>query len=373
MPKSDKDQKLGRANILSTDGFKTAGLSSKNTIKLKGFGDYKIAVQPASAARLIPSLKKVNHEPDSLVSQLHPGMNLKPFLSLKGETISERELERVCFNQTDLSNCNLQKSQLRGARFKGCNLTGADLRHANLKDTIFENCNLNGADLRYTKMDDARIIDCDLFAVNFDSGCLDNAVIDSCNMGAQSFHNASCLGVKMSNSQIAHGFFNDADLSGCELRNMQFKNCTLSHTDFHDSLMDECEFKGCDSFEVGPVFSGGNLNNVLMEDCDFQVAQWVQTQMTNSHLARVDMNAALMEGTHFSKVLFEQGEMKDCYSLDQGPSFNQCRLDHVKINQADWTHARFDSSSFIGAMIVDSDFSSWSLNHTGIDNETSVD
>ena len=300
-------------------------------------------------------------------------MNVPMQSSLKNGWFKERELERICFNQNNLAGCNFRGSNLRGARFKGCDLSGADFREAILKDCIFEDSNLDGADLRHCRVDDARLVDCNLFAVNFDQSCLDNAVIDSCSMGAQSFHNSSCMGLKMYNSQIIHGFLDDANFTGSEFRNMEFRNCTLTSTHFNNVLMEECQFKGCDSLHEGPVFSGGTMNRVTMSDCDFQLPKLVKTQISNSLFTRVDLESALLEGTCFNQVVFESGEFKGCYSLEESPSFNHCRLDHITIDQAEWNHARFDRSSFIGARIRDSDFNSWTMNHTGLDGETSIE
>ncbi|MGI9280154.1 MAG: pentapeptide repeat-containing protein [Endozoicomonas sp.] len=364
---------LGRFDVLATEGMRTSGLSGKSTILLKGLGDYSIAIEPAREAQLVMSDRASVDVASELLDLLHPGMNVPPWQILREVSLEGRDLERVCFNQTDLKGTNFRKAQLRGARFKGCDLSGVDFRGADLKDTIFEDSILEGSDLRQCRLDDARLVDCNLFAANFDHSCLDNAVIDSCNMGAQSFHNSSCMGLKMHNSQIIHGFLDDANFTGSELRNIEFRDCTLTSTHFNNVLMEECQFRGCDSLQEGPVFSGGTLNRVVMTDCEFNVPKLVRTRISNSYFTRVDLDSALMEGTQFNEVVFEQGEFRECYSLEESPSFNHCRLDHITIDQAEFSHARFDRSSFIGAMIRDSDFGAWTMNHTGLDGETSIE
>ena len=298
---------------------------------------------------------------------------LLPHASLRNEILKDRDLERICFNQTDLSHCNFRGSKLRGARFKGCNLAGADFRNSDLEDCIFEDSNLEGADLRFCQLENARMVDSNLFAANMDGSCLENAIIDSCNMGAQSFHGSSCKGIKLYSSQILHGFFDDADLESCELRNMEFRNCTLTNTSFKNGLIDDCQFRGCESFQAGPIFSGAALNLVSITDSEFQLPKMVKTRITNSQFVRVDLDSCLLDGTLFDKVIFERGEMKECYSLDQAPVFNHCRLDHISMNQLELSGARFDQSLFIGATIRDSDFSEWNMNHTGLDSETSIE
>ncbi|KEQ18407.1 pentapeptide repeat-containing protein [Endozoicomonas numazuensis] len=371
--KQNAQEGLGRFDVLATGGMKTAGLSGKSPILLKGLGDYSIAIEPAGEAQLVSSTQASVDLAAELLDLLHPGMNVPSRQILRDVNLEGRDLERVCFNQTDLKGSYFRKAKLRGARFKGCDLSGADFRGADLKDTIFEDSILDGADLRQCRLDDARLVDSNLFAVNFDQSCLDNAVIESCNMGAQSFHNSSCMGLKMHNSQIIHGFLDDANFTGSELRNIEFRDCTLSSTHFNNALMEECHFRGCDSLQDGPVFSGGTLNKVVMTDCEFNVPKLVRTRISNSCFTRVDLDSALMEGTQFNEVVFEQGEFRECYSLEESPSFNHCRLDHITIDQAEFSHARFDRSSFVGALIRDSDFGAWTMNHTGLDGETSIE
>ncbi len=364
---------LGRFDVLVTEGMRTSGLNRKSAILLKGLGEYCIAIEPFRDARVVTNTSASDDLVSELPDLLHPGMNIPSRQILKGAVLEGKDLERVCFNQTNLRGCNFKKAQLRGARFKGCDLSGADFRGADLNGTIFEDSSLEAADLRHCRLDEARLVDCNLFAVNFDQSCLDNAVIDSCNMGAQSFHSSSCMGLKMHNSQIIHGFLDDANFTGSQLRNMEFRDCTLTSTQFNNVLMEDCQFRGCDSFQEGPVFSGGILNKVVMTDCEFNVPKLVRTRISNSYFTRVDMDSALMEGTRFNEVIFEQGQFRECYSLEESPSFNHCRLDHITIDQAEFSHARFDRSSFVGVMIRDSDFGAWTMNHTGLDGETSIE
>ena len=366
-----KAAKSGQVPVLDIDGQKSAGLDDSIKIKLKGVKNYKIAVKPAVEAKLIPDPVLLARQ--ELSAQLHPGMNIPPHSSLRNELLKERDLERVCFNQTDLSHCNFRSCKLRGARFKGCNLSGADFRNSDLTDCIFEDSNLEGADLRSCQMNNVRMVDCNLFAANMDSSCLDNAIIDSCNMGAQSFHGSSCKGIRLYSSQVIHGFFDDANLESCELRNMEFRNCTLTNTSFKNALIDDCQFRGCESFQAGPVFSGAALNQVSVTDSEFQLMKMNKTRVTNSQFVRVDIDSGQLDGTLFDKVIFERGEMKECYSLDQAPVFNQCRLDHLSMNQLELSNARFERSAFVGAMIRDSDFSNWDMSHTGLDSETSIE
>ena len=363
-------QDPGHRDILAEKGKATEGLSGNHSIKLKGLGEYGIAVQSVAEADLI---KPQQPDPVAIVESLHPGVTVPPHLNLASQTLSNRDLERVRFLQNRLTGCDFRKASLRGVRYKKCDLSGADFRGADLRECIFDGCNMDGADLRGCRLDDARLVDCNLFAANFDNSCLDSAVIDSCTMGAQSFHNSSCQGIQLYNSHVIHGFFDDANFSSAQLRNMVFRNCTLSNTLFSNASVDDCQFRGCDSFHDGPVFSGSSFNQVLMMDCAFQVPKLIGTHISNSVMTRVELDSALLEGTSFNKVVFQDGVLKECYSLEQGPSFNHCRLDHLLIDQAELTNARFDQSSFVGAMIRDSDFNAWTMNHTGLDAETSIE
>ena len=364
--KSNSKPFSGRVDILALEGQRPRGLGKR--IKPKGLREYTIIVQSESGGALSRDYDLVGSS-----KHLSPGVSVAPELDLNERSFSQQDLERIRFQQNKLMHCNFSSTHLRSAVFKGCDLSGATFLGADLRECILDGCNLDGVDLRECNLQGARIIDCNLFAANFDHSLLRGAAIEGCSMGAQSFHNASCQGLKLSNSHILHGFFDDADLSGAELNNVIFRSCTLSNTHFENALLESCQFRGCDSFQDGPVFSGSALNNIMMMDCEFQEPKLVRTLISNSVITRVAMESALFEGTHFDKVIFHEGELKECYSLEEGPVFSLCKLDHITIDHADLCNARFDKSSFIGAFIRDSDFSSWSLNHTGLDGDTTIE
>ena len=367
----EKLSTIGRYDVLDTEGSKTSGLSGTR-IKLKGLGNYKVAVQSG----LEPQLEQEKERAArirNLLDSIHPGSTAPEGISFSGINFAGKDLERVRFSENNLKNCNLREGRLRDSHWMNCDLSGVDLRKADLRDCILDGCNLNGADLRHANLKNARIIDCNLFAANFDNSVLDNAVIDHCEMGAQSFHNASCKELSFYSSHIFHGFFDNADLTGAELRNVMFRNCTLTNTRFQDAELDDCVFRGCDSFQEGPIFSGSKFHKVVLMDCEFTATRMVGTQFTHCHWERVDMDSALFDGTLFSEVNFQESVLKSCYTLDTAPTFNRCRLDHTVIEQTDLASAKFNRSSFVGAVIRDSDFSDWELLHTGLDAETIVE
>ncbi len=370
---TNKSGTFGRTPVLNVDGFKTAGLSRKDEgIKVKGVDGYQVLatenVDPALAQE-----KERTKAIKKLLDSLHPGYQVPEETSFRGLVLSGRDLERVRFVDNILKNTKMRECQLRSAVFKSCDLTGADLRRADLTGAIFDHCNLNGADLRGCDLSNARIVDCDLFAVNLDNSKLEQAVIDHCSMGAQSFHNSSCKGIKLFNSQVIHGFFDSADMVGAEIRNMLFRDCTLTNTHFDRAILDECCFRACDSIQEGPVFSGCEMSNITMMDCEFEDTQLVSTHISHSRMERVNMASALLEGALFDDVVFDEGSIRDCYSLEEAPTFNQCTLEHLLIEGSELCNAHFNKSSFIGARIIDSDFEAWEMNHTGMDGNTIIE
>ena len=361
----------GRFDILALEGRKTSGLSNQSSITLKGLQEYSISIQPGIDFYLYKSncAETSRHK-----KQLEPcDRTSNEQSNIDSCFIKKPQTKRIHFENRQLIRHNFSGSALETATFRGCNLSGADFRHADLKRCIFDSCTLEGADFRHASLHDARFIDCQLLAANFDHSLLNRTIIENCAMGAQSFHNAHCLGMKLHNSDISHGFFDGADLSGAELQNVKFRECTLSNTHFTNALLSNCEFRSCDSFQYGPVFSNGLLNNVAMIDCEFQDSKLAGTTISNSIIIRVALESALMEGTHFSNVIFQEGELKECYSLEQGPLFEQCRFDHILINQVELIDARFNRSAFTGTSIRDSDFDSWTMALTSLDSDTSIE
>ena len=363
---------LERYDVLDTDGARTSGLTGIHKVQSKSINKYKVKTAP----ELTPQFEQERERAariKHLLDSIHPGGNVPEAISLAGISFAGKDLERTRFSHNNLKNCNLREGKLRDSHWMNCDLSGVDLRKADLRGCIFDGCNLNAADLRHANLEDARIIDCNLFAANFDHCTLDQAVVDHCEMGAQSFHNSSCKDMRLYSSHIIHGFFDNADLSGADIRNVLFRNCTLTSTRFQNSRLDDCMFRGCDSFQDGPVFSGSKLHKVIMMDCEFSSSNLAKTRFNQCTWERVDLDSALLDETQFNEVNFHEGVFKNCYTLNKAPSFNRCRLDHMVIDQTDLTTAQFNHSSFVGAIIRDSDFSDWELKHTGLDVETVVE
>ena len=368
----DGSPAIGRYDILDAEGAKISGLDGNSTIHLKKLGKYKVSTQ----SDLTPQLEQEKERAAlirNLLDSIHPGATAPEGISFAGISFIGKDLERVRFSKNNLKNCNLRNGQLRDSHWKNCDLTGVDLRKADLRDCILDGCNLNGADLRHANLENARIIDCNLFAANFDHAVLDNGVMDHCEMGAQSFHNTSCKGLSFYSSPILHGFFDHADLTGAELRNILFRNCTLSGTCFQGATLDDCTFRDCDSFHEGPIFSGARLQQVVMMDCEFTESNMKATQFSHCQWERVQMESSLLDGTSFNEMNFHEGALKNCYTLNQAPVFNHCRLDHITIDQTDLTEAQFDHSLFAGATIRDSDFTDWQLIDSTLDDETTIE
>ncbi len=370
--KTSSKSQLGRTPVLNVDGFKTEGLSQKGEIKVKEVGNYQVERKQQVNSALAEE-KERTKAIKALLASLHPGYSVPEETSFRGLILSGKDLTRIRFTDNWLNNTKLRDCQLRGAIFKDCDLSGADLRRSDLTDVIFDHCNLNGVDLRQCNLTNARIVDSNLFAANLDNSKLDHAIIDHCSMGAQSFYNSSCKSIKLFNSQIMHGFFDSTNLADAEIRNMMFRDCTLTNTHFDRATLDECYFRNCDSAQEGPVFSNCTMSNILMMDCELEETQMVDTQISHSRIERVNMSSALLEGTHFDDVVFESGAMKECYSLEKAPTFNDCRLEHLLIEHSELCNAHFNKSLFVGATIIASDFEDWEMNHTGMDGSTTVE
>ena len=370
--KSNTSVNLGRTPVLDVDGFKTEGLTQKGGIKLKGVGSYQVEQKQDIEAALTHEKERAKAI-QALLKSLHPGYTVPKEADFNNLVLSGRDLERSRFTENILKNTKLRECKLRGAVFKNCDLTGADLRKSDLTDTIFDGCNLNGADLRHCDLSNARIVDTDLFAVNLDHSTLDKAVIDSCSMGAQSFYKSSCKSIKLFNSQIIHGFFDSTDMADAEIRNVLFRDCTLTNTHFERAALEQCCFRACESIQEGPVFSDCSMNSVVMMDCELEESKLDGSHISQSRIERVKMDSALLDGATFEDVVFDQGILKDCYSLEKAPTFTQCRLEHLVIDHSELCNAHFNRSSFIGATIIASDFEEWEMNHTGLDGSTTVE
>ena len=99
----------------------------------------------------------------------------------------------------------------------------------------------------------------------------------------------------------------------------------------------------------------------------------VDTQLFSYLLERARLSEAQFDNTEFNQVNFSKGFFSDCFSIEKAPTFNGCCLDRLVIEYSDLSNAHFNKSCFIGAIIWDSDFNQWQLDHTAIDTETSIE
>ncbi|MDP0561902.1 MAG: pentapeptide repeat-containing protein [Candidatus Endonucleobacter sp. (ex Gigantidas childressi)] len=363
---------LGLPPILDVNSVKTIGITQKSDIKLKNVIDYQVKSQADIKAALVHEKKRAKAI-HALLKSLQPGYTVPIEASFQGLNLSGRDMERVRFTENLFKHAKLRECRLRDAIFTHCDLSGVDFRKSDLTNVTFNGCNLNGADLRQCSLLNAQIIDSNLFAANLDHSILDQSMIDNCSMNAVSFYKTSCKGVKLSNSQIVHGFLASTDMTDTEMKNILFRDCTLNNTRFDRAKLDDCCFRACDSFQEGPVFSDSIMSNILIIDCELEEPQFSGTHMSNSRLERIKINTALLDGTVFKNVSFNQGVMTDCYILEDAPTFTKCNLEHLTIDHAEFCNARFNESTFISTIILASNFADWEMNNSQLDENTTID
>jgi hypothetical protein len=93
---------------------------------------------------------------------------------LPGVNLTGAQLERVCFDGTDLSRATLERALLRGAALRGAVLEDAYLRYADLRDT-----DLTGADLRAASLRKALLDGANIFGAKLDGAILLNTNMSS--------------------------------------------------------------------------------------------------------------------------------------------------------------------------------------------------
>ncbi|MCM8761571.1 MAG: pentapeptide repeat-containing protein [Candidatus Omnitrophica bacterium] len=110
----------------------------------------------------------------------------------------------------DLSDCNLRKAVLKGARFERASFRKANFAQADLSSSHFFDCNLEGADFV-----GANISGCDMA---------------HCNLRGSDLTKACLTGARFWNSDLSGANLTEADLSGSDLWNARLFNVKLWHT-----------------------------------------------------------------------------------------------------------------------------------------------
>lgn len=168
-------------------------------------------------------------------------------------TFSEKDLERI-----DFDNC----------QFIDCNFTRNKLTHTNFSECDFENCDLSNAFLTGTSIQDCQFEKCKMLGLRFEvcNPILLSFHFSECQLNFSSFYGLNLKGTKFINCDLEQ-----ADLTETDFSNSVFKNCNLKETVFDRTLLNGADFQTAYNFSIDPennnirkaTFSTSNISGLL--------------------------------------------------------------------------------------------------------------
>ena len=137
--------------------------------------------------------------------------------------------KRAVLCDVDLSNINLNHSDLRGADLSGANLIGADLSGANLS-----RANLCCANLSSANLNDANLCCANLSSAYLIGTSLSDANLSSANLNDANLSDANLSGANLNDANLRNADLSGANLSRANLRCASLRNVKCDeHTAFY--------------------------------------------------------------------------------------------------------------------------------------------
>ncbi|WP_216830579.1 pentapeptide repeat-containing protein [Alkalihalobacterium elongatum] len=184
-------------------------------------------MQRNTEVKINKELLEINREQEGQHVALMNVITLKKLINLGCKNIN---LSKICFNETSLSQINLNNSKLMGARFFNCTL----------KNSTLEECNFKGAIFKEAKLSNVNFI--------------------NCNLRNGHFSNSKAKGVIFKNCDLYKCDFSDSNL-----KNADFRGASLEHINFIGANLSHANFKNVKNLDLEKLKQAKLLNKIKID------------------------------------------------------------------------------------------------------------
>lgn len=186
----------------------------------------------------------------SALGQTHVNAHVNMSGSCASCDLSNRDMPRISFQESNFSNSNFSRSNLSGATFHRSNLQGASFHKAYLMRVKGNNINMRNAILRGSTLIEAKLINSDISHAD-----LRQADLSSGDFHATRFISSNFIGADAVKAQFMASDFSNAKLNHGDFKNAIFDKAIFIKTDFGDANVANASFLEAD-------FSAANLTKV---------------------------------------------------------------------------------------------------------------
>jgi len=221
---------------------------------------------------------------------------------------SHRELQNVNFFGAYLRNSDFKESNLFQANFTFANLSGSDMSGVDLQFADLRKSDLTNTNLQNSDMVSVNLLGAKLYNTNLHGANLTNVDLSVANLQSVDFQDAILKGTNFEGTDLRRVFLMNSDLSGANLQGTyisgaQIQGASVVGTDFSGSTFYNTNFSGMD-------LTFTNFSHAVLEGIDF----------SNSNL-----NGTNFEGVVFNNVDFTNSNLEDAV----GSPFIGCKGHHL--------------------------------------------
>jgi hypothetical protein len=302
---------------------------------------------------------------------------------LKNEDLSEANLSKLCFHETDLSETN----------FSGANFSEAILQYVNISGTNFSEANFSKATLQtiswHEESSSPQSFE-NSSRTSFSKANFSEAVLIRVDFG-----NADLTNAKFCKAAIEDGDLSKAKLEKTDFRGADLRKANLCGVSFRDIIVDEetmledkwriverlqrnYNFENREEEDLrGKDLRGANLSSVRLSGADLSGADLSGANLSKANLSGADLSGADLSGADLSKASLNKVNFRGTIINRETKIDDKWRLVHRLINEGGVNiHLRGKDLSYANLYGVDlrtANLSDVDLRGAIINDETKID
>lgn len=238
----------------------------------------------------------------------------------------------------DLSGLDLSGLDLTGAWLEHADLTGARLKSTVFRGAVLAHAVFTGADASEASFVGANLGKAQLAGAVFDDADFSGAILSGCHLKGTRFIRA-----RLSRTDLLDTQWGEADWRGLRADNLLFHERELKGLDLGKARLVQCTFVGCDLSQVD--FGSARLNACTFTQCQLDKARFSACLMPGTVFAD---NTRLTQAD-FSGADLSNANLGECDAT--GALFVQARLDGANLGKARLDGCNFDRASAVRALL----------------------
>jgi uncharacterized protein YjbI with pentapeptide repeats len=211
-----------------------------------------------------------------------------------GLVLPSNDHVRSNLSDADLTRANLEGARLDLAVAKNINLGRANLAKASIRTLDCSGANLAGARLVAALADGINLREADLTGAILDDASLMGAILAEANLTQASFRHAD-----MSFADLATCIIEGADFTGANLR-----SCNLQGLELHSAVLEGASFEAA-------VLADCDLEGIVLPFADFRRSKLRNALLTGSVMPHADFRGADLRWAGLADVQWEDTDLRN--------------------------------------------------------------